>query len=280
VTNHSSSDAERDTRWRSEASFFDAWAEKALAEVKPMDPATLKRYTTGLNPLFHKDYRIRLLGDLRGKNILDVGCGDGVNSILLAKLGGNVTGIDISPGAIAVATKKAEVDGVTKTCRFLCGPVETVDVEKNSFDIIWGDAILHHVISELPLVMAKLVEYCKPGGLMVFGEPVNFNRTLRKIRFMVPVSTDATPDERPLEPQEIDIVRKFLPDLKMSHFTLLGRLTRFVLPDWNYEGASAVRRGMVYSLCLADRVMLSLPVIKNMGGIGVFYGHPRPAVKD
>ncbi len=239
-----------------------------------MDATTLRRYTEGINPLFFKDYRIRMLGPLQGKRVLDVGCGDGVNSILLAKLGAEVTGIDISPGAIAVAQRKSEVNGLGKSCRFLCGPIETVAVETGYFDIIWGDAILHHVIADLPHVMQKLAEYSKPGALMVFGEPVNFNQTLRRIRFMVPVETDATPDERPLEPQEIDIVRQYLPDLKMKYFTLFGRLTRFVLPDWNYERASSLRRGIVYSLCLADAAFLSIPGIGKLAGNAVIYGHP------
>ena len=269
-------DQERDARWRSEASFFDVQAQKELDQVRPMDPVTLRRYTDKISPVFHKDYRIRMLGSLKGKTVLDVGCGDGVNSILLAKLGANVTGIDISPGAIAVAEKKAQVNGLSASCKFLCGPVETVDLAKNSFDIIWGDAILHHVIADLPLVMRKLTEYAKPGGVMMFGEPVNFNQTLRRIRFMVPVETDATPDERPLEPQEIAILRQFMPDLKMRYFTLFGRLIRFVLPDWNYERASLPRRAIVYSICRLDYALLVLPGIRNLAGNAVIYGH-RPA---
>src|SRR5262249_44339299 len=153
-----------------------------------------------------------------------VGCGDGVNSILLAKLGADVVGVDISPGSIAVAERKAEVNGLRGKCQFLAGPIETVPLQPKSFDIIWGDAILHHVIADLPLVMGRLVQVAKPRALMVFGEPVNFNQTLRRIRFMVPVSTDATPDERPLEPAEMVLIRQFMPDMRIRHFTLFGRL--------------------------------------------------------
>jgi 2-polyprenyl-3-methyl-5-hydroxy-6-metoxy-1,4-benzoquinol methylase len=264
---------QREARWQSEAAFFDAQASKALAAVAPMDPLTFERYSQHKSRFFFKDYRLQLIGDFKGKRILDVGCGDGVNSILLAKLGAQVTGIDISPGAIAVARKKAQVNGIENSCSFVCAPLETANFAPGSFDVIWGDAVLHHIIADLPLVMRKLCEYAKPGALMIFGEPVNFNQTLRRIRFMVPLETDATPDERPLEPAEIAIVRQYLPDLKLSHFTLLGRLNRFLLVNWNYERASWIRRALVKGLAVADGGLLSIPGIRQLAGNAVLYGH-------
>jgi len=156
---------------------------------------------------------LRLLGDLRDKRVLDIGCcGEGTNSILLAKLGAQVTGVDISPKSIELAERRAEINQVTGSYRFLCSPLETAELEQGSFDIIWGDAILHHVIADLANVLSRLTLWTKPGALMVFGEPVNFNETLRRIRFMVPVKRDVSPDEHPLEFGEIAILRHYIPD--------------------------------------------------------------------
>ena len=183
---------EQQDRWRQEASFFDKFVSET--EVAPIDQITLARYQGPLRRRFSKEFRLCLLGDLRGKTVLDVGCGEGTNSILLAKLGAQVTGIDISPKSIELAGKRAEINQVSGSCRLLCSPLETADLEPESFDIIWGDAILHHVIADLANVLSRLTRWAKPGALMVFGEPVNFNQTLRRIRFLVPVKTDVSPD--------------------------------------------------------------------------------------
>lgn len=258
-------------RWHDEASFFDKFV--GDVEVAPIDPLTLARYRGPLRKRFSKEFRLRVLGALPGKSVLDVGCGEGTNSILLAKLGAQVTGIDISPKSIELASKRAEINQLTGSCRFVCSPLETAELAPHSFDVIWGDAILHHVIADLSNVLTRLTRWAKPGGLMVFGEPVNFNQTLRRIRFMVPVHTDVSPDERPLEFPEIDIVRRYLPDLRMQHFGLMGRLERFVLVNHNYERSPWLRRAVANSCSIFDAVALSMPGVWRLGGHAVLYGH-------
>src|SRR5205085_11697689 len=104
-----------------------------------------ERYTRPvLRRRFSKEFRFRRAGDLRGKSILDVGCGDGINAVMFAKMGALVTGVDISPGAIRVAERRAKVNGVSGSTRFICVPIETADLPDDSFDVVVGDAILHH----------------------------------------------------------------------------------------------------------------------------------------
>lgn len=260
-------------RWQDEASFFDKFV--AEVELTPIDPITLARYQRPVRKRYSTDYRISLAGDVRGKTILDVGCGEGTNSILLAKLGARVTGIDISPKSIELARKRAEINQVTESCRFVCGPLETTDLVSESFDIIWGDAILHHVIPDLDMVLSRLTRWAKPDAVMIFGEPVNFNQTLRRIRFMIPVKTDVSPDERPLEFAEIAILRRYIPDFRMRHFLLLARLARFVLVKNNYEKSSWVRRAITDALAGIDVLAFSIPGMWRLGGHAVLYGRPK-----
>jgi hypothetical protein len=65
----------REERWREEASYFD----KSVAKIdaRPMDPLAVARYQGPLHRRFNKEFRLRLLGDVRGKKVLDVGCSDG-----------------------------------------------------------------------------------------------------------------------------------------------------------------------------------------------------------
>ena len=55
---------------------------------------------------------LRLLGDVSGKEALEIGCGRGENSIALAKMGARPTGIDISPEMLSRSAEKAENEGV------------------------------------------------------------------------------------------------------------------------------------------------------------------------
>jgi 2-polyprenyl-3-methyl-5-hydroxy-6-metoxy-1,4-benzoquinol methylase len=61
---------------------------------------------------FPLEYAFHLLGDVRGKSVLDLGCGSGESVVILAHLGAKVLGIDISPDLIAIAEQRLREGGV------------------------------------------------------------------------------------------------------------------------------------------------------------------------
>ena len=260
-------------RWEDEAKFFDeATADQA---VHPLDPLVLRRYSSASpRRRFREEFRFRILKDLRGKRVLDVGCGDGHNSVLLAKLGARVTGIDISPRSIESARKRAATNGVSDRVEFVCSPIEEAVIPRSAFDVIWGDCVLHHLIESLEFVMKELTAWAKPGALMLFSEPVNFNHMLRRLRLKLPIKTEATPDERPLECGEVQLLRFFLPDMQVRFYSLLCRLERFILfEQFKYERTSLARRLVFNAMAGFDYAALSLPMVRNMGSYAVVYGH-------
>jgi 2-polyprenyl-3-methyl-5-hydroxy-6-metoxy-1,4-benzoquinol methylase len=272
--------APREQRWEQEAAFFDRFAVDTLADVQPTDPLTLKRYGRPLlRRRFNKEFRFQILGSLQRKRILDVGCGDGRNSVLLAKLGAaQVVGIDIAPAAIELAKNRARIDGVQDRVSFLCSPLEMAELSSDSFDVIWGDAILHHLIPELEMILNKLTSWAKPDALMLFAEPINLNATLRKVRKALPVHTDATPGERPLEADDITLIKRYVCNLSLRPFSLLGRLDRFVLSNHHFERSSAPRRLFASVNAYLDYALLTLPIFRNLAGQAVMYGFPRKQV--
>jgi hypothetical protein len=88
---------------------------------------------------------------------------------------------------------------------------------------------------------------------------VNFSPALRRIRFLIPVKTDVTPGERPLEPGKIALLRRLNPDLRLRHFGVLGRLDRYVLVKYNYEQSAWPRRAVDNGCAAVDWAALSIP---------------------
>lgn len=75
--------------------------------------------------------------------VLDIGCGAGTNSILLAKNDFDVTGVDISPAAIEIAKRRSKEAGVK--IKFLVGNAYNLKFLKGSFDFIFDRGCFHHI---------------------------------------------------------------------------------------------------------------------------------------
>jgi SAM-dependent methyltransferase len=260
-----------EARWNTEAEFFDEQARAAAAKLAPFDARTRKRYQTPRSA-FAPEFRFRVLGDLRDRRVVDVGCGEGPNSALLALLGAKVTGIDLSAGALDVARARATLEGVAKQCKFVCSPMETAPIADRTCDVVFCDAILHHLLDDLDGAMRRLMRFLRPGGVFLCVEPVSLSPILRRLRPLVPVRTAHTPDERPLDANDCAIIKRHVPDLKMKYFRFLGRLERLVLPGQNYECAPLGQRIATWTLAHIDELLLSLPPLRNLGSVAVMWG--------
>jgi 2-polyprenyl-3-methyl-5-hydroxy-6-metoxy-1,4-benzoquinol methylase len=254
-----------------EAEFFDRRADESARRLQPVEDAVLARYRSP-GRLYPKEYCFRLLGDLRGKSILDVGCGEGEDAMILARLGACVTGLDVSPKAIDLAKQRAVINGVAHRTQFICAPLNAASLPEKAFDVIWIDNVLHHVLDDLEPTLGALLEAAKPGATILCIEPVNLNKTLRKIRFLVPVHTEVTPGERPLEKADLAVLEKLIPGVRRRHFNFLARLTRFVLLGYRYETAAPWRRALCDLVHGFDRAFLSVPKLNELGGIGLLHG--------
>jgi 2-polyprenyl-3-methyl-5-hydroxy-6-metoxy-1,4-benzoquinol methylase len=264
-------------RWQRERQFFDRHAETTARDLRPVPPETLRRYGTLRRRYFSPEYRYRVIGDLTGKRVLEFGCGEGENSAVLAKLGAHVTGIDISQGAIDTALERCRINGVADRVEFVCSPIELAQFAPDSFDIVWGEAILHHLLGHLDTVLERLTHWVKRDGIVLFAEPVALSPALRRLRRMVPVHTEATPDERPLEAGELALVSRYLRNAEFRFFEFLGRLDHFVVPSQNIETSSAPRRAISTALHVIDYAFLSLPVARRLGGVCIMHGNPAQA---
>ena len=109
------------------------------------------------------DSKIRALSGLK---ILDIGCGGGLVSEPLARLGADVTGIDGDQNGIDAATLHAKKTNTQVTYR--CGAAEDLTNEKLRFDVVLALEVIEHVSDQEEFVhlCADLV---RDGGLVIFS---------------------------------------------------------------------------------------------------------------
>lgn len=111
-----------------------------------------------------------------GTRVLDVGCGVGRWSTLLAGRGGIVTGMDLSPTMIAEARRRADVKGVASRCRFIVEDLAHLDAGEK-FDLIIGVTVLQHILDpeSLRSAVQRMADHLAPGGRMVLLEAAPAN---------------------------------------------------------------------------------------------------------
>lgn len=157
----------------SEAAFFgklaaDWWDPKgSSAMLHRLNPARLSYLRARVDEAWGLDQRERL--PLRGRTALDVGCGAGLLSEPLARLGAAVTGLDAAPENIAVARHHAAGQGLAIDYR--AGGIESLNGER--FDLVVSMEVIEHV-ADPAVFIAGLVGALAPEGLLILSTP---NRT-------------------------------------------------------------------------------------------------------
>ena len=105
--------------------------------------------------------------------LLDIGCGGGLLSEPMARLGARVTGVDAAARNIAVAALHAEKQGLEIDYRQ--GAAEALAESGNQFDIVLALEIVEHV-ADAPLFLKSCGRLVKPGGLLFLS---TLNRTAK-----------------------------------------------------------------------------------------------------
>ena len=101
----------------------------------------------------------------RGKRVLEVGCGAGTDLVRFAKGGAIVTGVDLSPSAIALARQNFAQQGLEADLREADG--ERLPFPDNSFDLVYAHGVVQYTADDQRLV-DECLRVLKPGELAVF----------------------------------------------------------------------------------------------------------------
>lgn len=130
------------------------------------DPQSDFKPLHDINPL-RLGWIERVTGGLTGKRVADVGCGGGILAEAAALRGAQVTGIDLSEKAIAVARLHQFESGTSVEYRLAAA--ETLALEMPAaFDVVTCLELLEHV-PEPASTVAACATLAKPGGIVVFS---------------------------------------------------------------------------------------------------------------
>lgn len=201
-------------------------------------------------------YAVQALGDVRGKKILDYGCGDGYLSIILAKRGARLWGFDVSGQSVDVGRRRSQANGTEASVTFDKMSCYDLGYGDGMFDLIIGLGVLHHI--EIDQAAGEIARVLKVDGRAVFEEPFVNSAALRFLRKMIPVKADAHQGslERPLNYEDVRTLAKPFRRLKYREFQLFSRLGRIV------PGRTPSRWLNIMDQWLFD----SFPFLRRFGG--------------
>lgn len=173
----------------------------------------------------YKNNLIEGNGGLEGKTMLDVGCGKGDASLRALKQGAIVTAIDISPKSIELLQKRAEEIGAADRLTAKVMDAQNMEIADDSFDIVFGNGILHH-LPHFEQSLKEIRRVMKKGGYAVFAEPLGMNMFLRVYRKITPKMR--TKDEWPFRMNEIRMIQKVFPDAQFTYFDYATLFSKFL----------------------------------------------------
>ena len=163
-----------------------------------------------------KDFLSLLSEYSRDSEVLDYGCGDGYYTEKVFNFKPRrITGIDISEIAIRDAKKNAlnknlNINYIVENC-------EKTEFKNNSFDIVYGTGILHHL--QINKCLDEINRILKSNGKLIFIEPLGTNPIINLYRKLTPNSRST--DEHPLIERDLKYINYKFTKVKIEYYGFL-----------------------------------------------------------
>jgi len=210
---------------------------------------------------------------LRGKRILDYGCGPANFGLWMATEGADVTLLDLSPAAIELALRRAHASAVT--VRGIAADASRLDMlGDGEFDLVFACAALHHTL-KYPGALEELARIVRPGARLVLAETWGGNPLLnaaRKLRARVAGEAQEQGEGIIFSRHELQALDPFFDELRVEPVNLLAMGKRVLRGRFERPWA----RRAVRTLESIDEALLALaPRLRNWCGEAVVTGKRR-----
>jgi 2-polyprenyl-3-methyl-5-hydroxy-6-metoxy-1,4-benzoquinol methylase len=200
----------------------------------------------------------KLLGNVGGKQILDIGSGFGNAALNMAKKGALVTSIDISPKLIEGCKCRAKKNNLGVNFQIM--DATNLKFEDNTFDIILGIRTIHH-LQDIGGFLLNAKRCLKPGGFLLIVEPQKYNPFVEfGRRYIKNREDDRTSTEHPLVPKDLRVMKNIFGNLEKQEYSFLSAACQvFKLMRWIkvYEFSSR-------TFSFIDRILWYLPFLRPL----------------
>ncbi len=178
--------------------------------VEPVNLAEIERY---VNPpsdtAYPLEYAFHLLGDVRGRTVLDFGCGTGENIVPLVLRGAHVIGLDVSPELVGLARQRLDGAGLNADLRV--ASAYATGLPDESVDVIFSISLIHHL--DIAQVTQEMLRILAKGGRAILKEPIRFSASYARLRNFLPAHGDISEYEHPLTRTEFaNVCTPFKPE--------------------------------------------------------------------
>jgi 2-polyprenyl-3-methyl-5-hydroxy-6-metoxy-1,4-benzoquinol methylase len=192
-----------------EEDLSDTWA----MSVNPTSIDIVQTNTACTSPELR--YIHKTLQNVKGKQILDIGCGLGEVSVYLATRGARVTALDLSQPMLDVAKTLAKQHNVR--IKTIHASIEDISsLPGHSFDVVYVGNLFHHV--DIRKALEAVRHVLKPDGTLVCWEPVQYNPVINIYRRIARrVRSD---NERPFTLSDIQLFRSYFRSVSLGWYWL------------------------------------------------------------
>jgi SAM-dependent methyltransferase len=173
--------------------------------VTPLSSISRFQHPSADSP-FPLEYAFHLLGDIQGKTILDIGCRDGSNALLLATLGATVIALDTSVERLEMTRESIRLNRLAGSVIFVRADASAIPVEDGRVDGVLCAAALRQ--SDCVLVARQIRRILKPGGVASFVEQVSGRSWLSLVKIRLPKSDQVMDDEPRLTAEQVYAVSR------------------------------------------------------------------------
>ena len=165
-------------------------------------------------------------------NILDYGCGIGSSLKKVIEYNPKkITGIDISD--VSIQKAKKTIKATNSNINLLVDNCEKTKFDDNTFDIVYGTGILHHL--NIEICLKEIHRILKPGGKFLFIEPLGTNPLINFYRRFTPKSRSI--DEHPLIEKDFNLIKNKFVNSKVKYY---GFFTLIFFPIYSSPKGSIV----------------------------------------
>lgn len=212
-----------------ERTFHDQWA---AAEAMPMDPTHCNTARTSPELRFIHER----LGEVRGKSVLDLGCGLGEASVYFALRGADVTASDLSPEMLKATERLAQSKG-TRLRTHLSAAEDLGLPAGQRFDIIYVGNLFHHV--DLPATLDRLLPHLTEDGVLASWDPLAYNPLINAYRA---IATEVrTPDEHPLKKADVREITHRFKQIELRFFWLTSLVVFLLMAFAQFKNPNRTR---------------------------------------